>query len=136
MLLARLRRMLNLDKVVQKSFAEYHSKRDFVERVHATENEALSKHGPFCSHQIHKTVRIGSKEHKENMTAMAEDIEKCLSSGVFYHDKPLEAFKGLSNTEFVFDDESQLRQFFSLSDSRKAEWKETAYQPKQTKMLD
>lgn len=67
---------------------------------------------------------------KENKTALAEDIEKCLSSGVFYHDKPLEAFKGLSNTEFVFDDESQLRQFLSLSDARKAEWKETSISAK------
>ena len=45
MFLVRLRQLLNIDKVVQKSFAEYNSKRNFVERVHAVENEALSKHG-------------------------------------------------------------------------------------------
>ena len=41
MLLVRLLKLLNLDKVVQVSFAEYHSKRNFVERVHAVEDQLL-----------------------------------------------------------------------------------------------
>ena len=32
------------------AFAEYHSMRNFVERVHAQENQALHKHGSFKSH--------------------------------------------------------------------------------------
>lgn len=35
MCLVRLLRFLQLNKIIQVSFAEYHSKRNFVERVHA-----------------------------------------------------------------------------------------------------
>ena len=42
MLLVRLLKFLKLKKIVQVSFAEYHSKRNFVERVHSIENFALS----------------------------------------------------------------------------------------------
>ena len=59
-----------------------------MERVHAVENEALSKHGRFDSHQIHHTGKRGSLVHRQNITAMAE-IQTCLNSGVLYHGKPL-----------------------------------------------
>ena len=95
--------MFNLDKVVQKSFAEYHSKRNFVERVHAVENEALSKHGPFNSHQVHGHAKTGSQEHKKNMLAMAKDIERCLNFGVLYNKQPLHAFQSIKEGDFVFD---------------------------------
>ena len=45
---------LKLQRVVHVSFAEYHSKRNYVERVHATKNEALSKHEPFSSMLVHR----------------------------------------------------------------------------------
>ena len=32
------------------AFAEHHSMRNFVEHVHAQENQALHKHGTFKSH--------------------------------------------------------------------------------------
>ena len=35
----------------QVSFAEYHSKRNFVEHVYAEEYRVLLKHGPFVSKQ-------------------------------------------------------------------------------------
>ena len=38
MCLARLLKFLNLDKICQTLFAEYHSKRNFVEHTHAKEN--------------------------------------------------------------------------------------------------
>ena len=41
MLLVRFLKFLDLDKVTQRSFAEYLSKRNPVERVHAAENSAL-----------------------------------------------------------------------------------------------
>ena len=41
MCLPRLLHFLNLEKVTQVSFAEYHSKRNFVERVHAEENSVI-----------------------------------------------------------------------------------------------
>ena len=47
MCLIRLLQILQLRRATQVSFAEYHSKQNFVERVHAAENEVLSKHGPF-----------------------------------------------------------------------------------------
>ncbi|CAH3031611.1 unnamed protein product [Pocillopora meandrina] len=49
MLLVWFLKFLNLDKVTQRAFAEYLSKRNLVERVHAIENRVLSSHGPFCS---------------------------------------------------------------------------------------
>ena len=52
MLLVRLLKFLDLDKVTQRSFAEYLSKRNPVERVHAAENSALSSHGPFSSKMV------------------------------------------------------------------------------------
>ena len=47
MLLVWLLKFLNLDKATQRSFAEYLSKRSFVERMHAVENTSFSRHGVF-----------------------------------------------------------------------------------------
>lgn len=41
MCLVRLLLWLKLEKIVQVSFVEYHSKRNYVERVHAEENRVL-----------------------------------------------------------------------------------------------
>ena len=59
MCLVRPLNFFKLNKVTQVSFAEYHSKRNFVERVHAEENRVLSKHGPFCSTPCHKLSLAG-----------------------------------------------------------------------------
>lgn len=48
MLLVCLQRYLGIKKVTQVSFAEYHSKRNPVERMHASEERELAKHGPFA----------------------------------------------------------------------------------------
>lgn len=77
--LVRMLNFLKLQKVIQVSFAEYHSKRNYVERVRATENEALSKHGLFSSMLVHKSAKAGSKEHEVNMEAMAAEVAECLS---------------------------------------------------------
>ena len=53
MLFVRLLKFLDLDKVTQRSFAEYLSKRNPVEQVHAAENSVLSSHGPLSSKMIH-----------------------------------------------------------------------------------
>ena len=47
MLLVRLRWLLGLKAVVHVSFAEYHSKRNPVEQVHAAHSKELEKHGSF-----------------------------------------------------------------------------------------
>ena len=56
-LLVQLLKFLNLDKATQRSFAEYLSKRNFVERVHAMENTSFtdmecSGHIKFTSMRI------------------------------------------------------------------------------------
>ena len=81
MCLVRLLNFLQLDKLTQVSFAEYHSERNFVERVHAEENRVLSKHGPFDSKPLHKRATAGSKEHAENMESVAEEVRKCIVQG-------------------------------------------------------
>ena len=60
----RLVKFLNLEKAVQRSFAEYLSKRNFVERCHAVENKALEKHERFCSKQIHPSAAPGTEKDK------------------------------------------------------------------------
>ena len=50
MCLVRLAALFLKHKVAQVAFAEYHSMRNFVECVHAQENQALHKHGTFKSH--------------------------------------------------------------------------------------
>ena len=59
-------RFLKLEKLIQVSFAEYHSKRNFVERVIAEENRVVSKHGPFKSDSIYPNATAGSNEHQQN----------------------------------------------------------------------
>ena len=71
---------LNLERVSQVSFAEYHSKRNFVERVHAEEHRVLSKHGADC---VQQNVTTGSDEHRENMEHMATEVSHCLHRASF-----------------------------------------------------
>ena len=113
MLLVRLMKFLNLDKATQRSFAEYLSKRNFVERVHAIENRALSKHGVFDAHKIHKHAETGSPEHKENMEAMAENIVASLK-GATFGGKAIYPMRG-SGDSLVFDDETELKEFGQLT---------------------
>ena len=134
MLLVRLLKFLDLDKVTQRSFAEYLSKRNFVERVHAAENNSLSSHGPFCSKTIHENAPPGSQEHKENMESMAGEVIKCISKGV-YNKETIKCFRGIGSEEkFIFRDEEGLKLFSLLSDERKNE-DETKYRPNNNDML-
>ena len=47
-----------------------------MERVHATENKLLSRHGPFSLSEVDKDSNIqpGSKQHVENMEKMTENV--------------------------------------------------------------
>ncbi len=94
MLLVRLKHLLGLSSVGQVSFAEYNSKRNFVERVHAEENKVLSRHGPFASNCDNGKVTLGSQEHKANMETMANDVIQCLSEARF-GGKSLQAYRGM-----------------------------------------
>lgn len=120
MWLVRLARLLQLKSVTQKSFAEYHSKRNPVERVHAVQNHALSNE-KFSSKGVHSECVIGDQRHRENMEHMAEDVRTCLSH-TQYGGKPCLSLRGIGDEKnFVFNDEADLVTFLGKSECRKNE---------------
>ena len=121
MLLVRLRKFLKLKLVTQVSFSEYHSKRNYVERVHAVENPVLSKHGPCSSKLIHSSCKTGGKMHHENMEAMAKEVVDCLSQGNFGR-KPLSSLRGVKDDEYIFEDEADIKEFLALSEGIKTSY--------------
>lgn len=136
MLLVRLQKLLKLDRVLQISFAEYHSKRNFVERVHATENKLLARHGSFSSCEVHKNNNIQprSKHHVDNMEKMTENVMNCLRQGR-YDGKPLEVFRGVKNDWFLFNDEQELKNFLSRTEEAKENCDGTYSIQKQSPLL-
>ena len=116
--LSRLLKYLKLDRVSQISFAEYHSKRNFVERVHSAENEALSR-TVFRSNAVHEKAEAGSKEHKENMENMAREVKECIEQAKF-NQRYLEVHRGVCNN-LVFDDDHEPKRFLDLSEEEKQE---------------
>ena len=124
MCLVRILRMLGLSKISQRSFAEYHSKRNFAERPHAAANEVLSRHGAFNSSLIHENATAGSIEHRENMEEMAKNVKNCLSQAKF-GGHFIKAIRGVTENEQIFNDEDKLKQFLALNEERKSEctWK-------------
>ena len=134
MLLVRLLKFLDLDEATQRSFAEYLSKRNFVERVHTAENKVLSDHGPFSSKMVHAVAAPGSKEHYENMKRMAQDVVDCIGKAVF-NKEPIKCFRGVGSEEnYIFRDENELKSFSVLSEERKLK-DQTSYCPVQCERL-
>ena len=133
MCLVRLLRLLGLERVCQVSFAEYHSKRNFVERVHAEENRVLSKHGPFDSHVVHKSGFAGSTKHKENMEHMATNVVKCIKTGQFGK-RPLLCYRGVEQKDYLFNDQDTLESFLGLSEQAKEDFC-NKYKVKDCKLL-
>ena len=86
MLLVCFSNSLDLDKVAQRSFPEYLSKQNFVERVHVVVNRALSSYGPFSLKSLHKNALPCSREHKENMESMADRVIKCIGTALYNKD--------------------------------------------------
>ena len=73
------------------------------------ENKVLSDHGPFSSKQVHEAGSPGSKEHKENMERLAQDIVKCIGKGVFNKEQ-IRCFRGTGSEEnYIFGDEEELK---------------------------
>ena len=107
MSLARLLKFLNLDKICQTLFAEYHSKRYFVERAHAKENWMLSKHRQFRHKSIRKTDTPGSQQHMENMEHVASEVIQCISQGSFGRSSILR-FRGVQQENSVFFNKEKL----------------------------
>ena len=103
----------------QVSFAEYNSKRNFVERVHPQVNKALSDHGPFCSHSKYPEVTgPGKEEHRENMEEMAKAVIECIKCATF-GGQYLTVLRGFQEGQWVFNDEDNMRMFLHLSESNK-----------------
>ncbi|CAB3988976.1 Hypothetical predicted protein [Paramuricea clavata] len=125
MCLVCLLNLLQLNKINQRSFAEYHSKRNFVERVHAAENVALSRHGAFCSSKVHQNVEKHSPEHLENMESMAENVKQCLSCARFGNSF-IQCFRGVAKN-VVFNNELKLKEYLNLNEERKmdCDWTDT-----------
>ena len=134
MCLVRLLRFLSLDRVVQVSFAEYHSKRNYVERVHAEENRVLSKQGPFSSTNVHSNATVGSPQHRENMEEMATRIQGCISSTTF-GGEPLLCFRGIKPEDYIFSDQSQLTKFLSQTEENKPQYTPMTYEANTSKKL-
>ena len=119
MTLVRLCKFLNLGKVVQVSFAEYQSKRNFVERVHPQVNKALSDHGTFSSQGKHVGFQApGSLNHKENMEHMANAVIDCLK-GVQFGGQSLDVYRGPREDQWIFNDERELKDFLALTEYNK-----------------
>jgi len=117
MWLVRLARVLKLKSITQKSFAEYHSKRNLVERVHAVQNHALSNE-QFSSKGIYSEYETGDEKHKANMEHMAEEVRKCLAS-TQYGGKACTVMRGIGGQEnFVFNDEEHLVTFLGKNERR------------------
>ena len=125
----------NLDKICQTSFAEYHSKRNFVERAHAEENRMLSKHGQFKSKPIHKRDTPGSQEHMENMEYVASEVIQCIGQGSFGGSSIL-CFRGVKRENSVFLDEDETQSFLSLSEAGKQDYTPSTYSAVGGKVLD
>uniref|UniRef100_A0A7M5UG45 Uncharacterized protein n=1 Tax=Clytia hemisphaerica TaxID=252671 RepID=A0A7M5UG45_9CNID len=134
MLLIRTRKFLKMESACQMSFSEYHSKRNYVERVHSQENLALSRHGKFSSTMVHSKKENGSVEHKENMEAMAQEVIKCISSANF-GGSSITCQRGIEDNEQLFNDEEDLKTFLSLSESRKEAFARN-YKPSNGELLN
>ena len=128
MLLVRLLRYLGLKKICQVSFAEYHSKRNLVERVHASEEKVLAKHGPF------KTPKYDphTEEHKGEMEEMAEEVHIVFGQAKFAGN-PILCMRGLKGEDYVFDDEEEMHNFLAINEQRKVECPHT-YEVKKNKI--
>ncbi|CAC5422873.1 SGSM3 [Mytilus coruscus] len=135
MLLARFQQFLNLDRVIQISNAEYYSKRNFVEIVHASVNLHIQRLGIIKSSSIFKEPEAGSQEHIKNMDAVAEELQHVIQNASFGGHK-IQCFRGVgADHTFLFDDENILRKFLSLSEQRKME-SNLGYGVKQNKLSE
>ena len=116
MLLTRLRRFFKLETVVRVSYAEYHSKRNPVERVHAVHTVQLEKHGPFY---FNSNLRTDTENHKKELEKLREDIKDELSQANFGGTHTL-VINGVGEEEnFVFNDIENLEKFLRLNEDKK-----------------
>jgi hypothetical protein len=134
MALVRFCKFLNLEKVIQVSFTEYNSKRNFVERVHPQVNKTLSAHGAFSSQGIHEGFQApGCMKHKENMEHMANAVIDCLK-GANFGGRCLDIYRGPCEDQWIFNDEDELKEFLSFTEFNK-EISAMSYKVRETPLL-
>ena len=132
MLLTRLRRFLKLETVVRVSYAEYHSKRNPVERVHAVHTVQLEKHGPFY---FNSNLRTDTENHKKELEKLREDIKDELSQANFGGTHTL-VINGVGEEEnFVFNDIENLEKFLRLNEDKKQKCEITYNANRRSKVL-
>lgn len=105
--------------MITTSFAEYHSKRNPLERVHAAEEKQLQKHGPFHVHD----QEADTDEHKAAiaMEALASELGGVLSQASF-GGKHIQVVCGIGPKEnFIFQDGEDQANFSKLSEQRKSD---------------
>lgn len=113
MCLMRIFHVLNLNCLCQVSYAEYHSKRNPVERVHAEENKELSRHGPFEIDTL--LIKPGSQKHRDVMETMLQEVSQCIQTGQF-NGENIMTLRGATENANVFNDESELKAYLSLNE--------------------
>ena len=88
-----------------------------MKRVHATEEKALSKHGPFKSprHESHMP------EHKEEMEVMAEEVWIVFGQAKFAG-RLILSVRGLKDRDnYVFNNEEDMHNFLAMNEQHKVE---------------
>jgi hypothetical protein len=132
MLLVRLRRLLGLESVVRVSYAEYHSKRNPVERVHAVHTVQLEKHGPF---HFRSDLHTDTENHKKEVGKLREEIQQELKQARFggTHTLVMNGIGGEDN--FVFNDTDNLEIFLRLNEDKKQDCEISYTVNKKSKIL-
>ena len=124
MLLVRMAKFLKLDRILQISNAEYYSKRNFVEIVHAAVNLHIQRQAVLSSNRIFSDVSPGTDEHHQNMECVAQDLANTIQNAK-YGGQYIKCFRGIGDTDnFIFDDEKVLKTFLAFSEQRKLEYLE------------
>lgn len=114
MWLVHIARVLKLKSVSPKSFAEYHSKINPVESVHAAQNHTLSNE-QFSSKGIHSEYEKGDEKHKISMEHMADEVRKCQANTQY-------GIRGIGGQENVmFTDEEHLVTFLGKNENQKTD---------------
>ena len=69
------------------------------------------------------------------MEHMATEVSHCLRRASF-GGKALYSYRGIKNTDYIFDDEESLHTFLSLGEEKKEDYPCGIYKPKQNKLFD
>ena len=104
---------MGIERIIQVAFAEYHSKRNPVERVHAEHTEQLEKHGPF---HFNTELYPDTNEHVDGLNKLRDEIREELNMASFGGMHTL-VMNGIGDDKnFVFDDSKNLEEFLRMNE--------------------